>query len=260
MAVFTGCPYCEWGQLVTPDLTTADAASSMLHDRDYHVLRAHGAHAVDALTTHDNGGVLVIAEPHVKYDPLMFKLPEGTLLTLEATCGRCSWQLSKCGPKVDPLTKTLSDCYLKHQCTVFRQEGLQAIKWRANPPMYLRLKLIIHKPSMLAPPTKDSDAVTWGQVMQEVWVRRQWEAVAARQSATAPTDQEETVNEEATPDPTPIPPREVVQSYVESVQGMTSELARMMGSDGAESHEHYSWAIGQLVSARDALKDLRAEL
>lgn len=251
-ALFVGCPYCEWGQLVTPDFTTADAASSMLHDRDYHILRAHGAHAVDALTTFGNGGVLVIAEPHAKYDPLMFKLLEGTLLTLDATCQRCSWQVSKCGPKVDPLTKTLSDCYLKHQCTVFRQEGLQTIKWRANPPMYLRLKLTIHKPSMLAPPTKDSDAVTWGQVMQQSWERRQGE--------DALREQEDTVNEEATPDPAPIPPWGVVQSYVENVQTMTSELARLMGSAGPERHEHYSWAITQLVSARDALKDLRAQL
>lgn len=72
--------------------------------------------------------------------------------------------------------------------------------------------------------------------------------------------QEDTMNEEATPDPTPIPPREVVQSYVENVQAMTSELARLMGSAGPERHEHYSWAITQLVSARDALKDLRAQL
>lgn len=251
-ALFVGCPYCEWGQLVTPDFTTADSASSMLHDRDYHILRAHGAHAVDALTTHDNGGVLVIAEPHVKYDPLMFKLPEGTILTLGATCERCAWQLSKCGPKVDPLTKTLSDCYLKHQCTVFTQAGLQIIKWRANPPMYLRLKLIIHKPFPITSFTEDNSPATIGQLMQRAWERRQGEA--------APTDQEDTVNEEATPDPTPIPPREVVQSYVESVQGMTSELARLMGSAGPERHEQYSWAITQLVSARDALKDLRAQL
>lgn len=239
-AMLTGCPFCDWSCIQQLEGTGyAGVHHGLTYELETHVQKTHGVHALATLPTDKVHHVLTDGQP---YDPTMFRHPDNTWFSVQAGCARCAWMMEAGGHNIDTVNTRVTNAFNRHTCP----EALQA--------PIPTLKLTVLKPWSgqihgLRPPAPAEDQMTVGDVNR-----------IARQAVSLSEELTNALNQEANAEEAPIPPREVLTSYVKTVQEMTSWLAHAMGSARPELHEKYSWAIHELVSCQEYLGELRAVL
>jgi hypothetical protein len=261
--MWTGCPFCNWKSYVFLD--GALGAHEQLTSRlSHHVVASHGLHCWRAIDDDAALYLIVGASEERKPGTAKFRHAEGTRYNVVGSCARCGWQNTWNGyRRIDNATATARAAYAKHSCSVPGFHGVGTYHYGANPEMHIRLEAKVVPPSSqrivgLASPPPAEDQMTFADVGASArWAAEVDNAVKYMRQAANRT--EKLVDASVSQDecaPAPIPPREVVETYVKTIQEMTSTLALQLAGARPNRHELYSRAIASLVSATEDLSDL----